>query len=325
MKTKCIKKSILLILAAALISASCTKSEKKKNHLTVTAAIFPEYDWLLNITAGVENIECILLSKSGVDLHSFQPSAKDIICIKESDLFIYTGGESDSWIKEILQETPEVRSINLLEVLEENVVEEEITEGMETEHHHHADHDEEETEYDEHVWLSLNLASKICMKISRELSELDKDNASSYEKNFSEYNEKLLALENQYSTFFSSPSASGKTLIFCDRFPFRYLAKDYGLNYYAAFSGCSAQTDASFSTMAFLTEKADQLNCSAVFILEESDGKIASTVVSNSKNKNMEILKLDSVQSVSEEKISRGYTYLNAMEQNLEVLKKAFN
>ena len=294
------------------MSASCTKSEKKKNHLTVTAAIFPEYDWLLNITAGVENIECILLSKSGVDLHSFQPSAKDIICIKESDLFIYTGGESDSWIKEILQETPEVRSINLLEVLEENVVEEEITEGM-------------ETEYDEHVWLSLNLASKICMKISRELSELDKDNASSYEKNFSEYNEKLLSLENQYSTFFSSPSASGKTLIFCDRFPFRYLAKDYGLNYYAAFSGCSAQTDASFSTMAFLTEKADKLNCSAVFILEESDGKIASTVVSNSKNKNMEILKLDSVQSVSEEKISRGYTYLNAMEQNLEVLKKALN
>ena len=200
-----------------------------------------------------------------------------------------------------------------------------MTGGHEEKHdkdHEGHDEDEEEEEYDEHVWLSLRNAKLICTEIANTLAEVDAANAEDYKTNLNNYTSELDALDKEFSDI--SDTAKNKTLIFGDRFPFRYLVDDYGIDYYAAFIGCSAESEASFETISFLAGKLDELGCDTIFTIENSDKSIAESIIRNSKNKDCEIAELNSVQSVSANEISSGVTYLSLMKQNYEVLKKYF-
>ena len=327
-----------MLLASALCVSAChlkpnTKNDKK---LSIVTTIFPEYDWVMNILGDKkENADVTMLLDNGVDLHSYQPTADDIVKIKSCDMFIYVGGESDEWVEDVLEtaDNKDMVVINLLEELGDQVKEEELIEGMQDEDEHEEDHDEDhdhehehhheegEVEYDEHVWLSLKNAKILVEKISKKLQTLDATNADSFEKNTKAYIEKLDALDKEYEAAVAEGSI--KTLLFGDRFPFRYLVDDYGLTYYAAFIGCSAETEASFETIAFLSEKVNELNLHTILTIEGSDQKIAKTIVENTSSKDQKIMVLDSMQSVTSKDVSGGENYYSVMEKNLEVLKEA--
>ena len=310
-------------LFAALLVFSCfsacekTAEKAADGALCVVATIFPAYDFVKNVV-GDAPVNVKLLLDNGVDLHSYQPTAEDILAISSCDLFIYVGGESDKWVEDVVSNAinKEIRSVDMMEVLGDALKEEETVPGMQTE-----EDNEEEEEYDEHVWLSLKNAAKLIRSISRTLKDIDPENAEKYEENASAYIEKINALDKRYKAVVDD--APVKTLVFADRFPFRYLTDDYGLSYYAAFAGCSAETEASFKTVTFLANKTDELGLRAVMKTESSDGKIAETVVRNMRDKDMTILSLDSMQTTTAKDVKNGVTYLSVMESNLEVLKQA--
>lgn len=256
---------------------------------------------------------------SGADLHSYQPSVKDIMDIASCDLFIYVGGESDSWVDETLEQTdrPGREVLSLLEVLGDAAKEEETVEGMET----HGENDSHGAEYDEHVWLSLKNAGIFCGAIAEKLAEIDPDHGEVYRENAKVYQGKLSSLDRQYQDVVDA--APQKLILFGDRFPFRYLVDDYGLSYYAAFAGCSAESEVSFQTVAFLAEKVDEKNLSSVLVIKGGDQKIAETICQNTRSGNEKILVMDSLQSTTGEEIQQGAAYLPIMEENLNVLKAA--
>jgi zinc transport system substrate-binding protein len=294
--------------------------------ISVVTTIFPEYDWVRQVVGSNSNVEITMLLDNGVDLHSYQPTAEDIMKIASCDLFIYVGGESDEWVEDALAEStnPDMKVINLLETLGDKVQEEEVVEGMEAEEEEEEEGEEgeeEEVEYDEHVWLSLKNAEILVDEIANNLAEIDADNVDTYKTNAANYVTELTALDEKYATAVSEGSAD--TILFGDRFPFRYLVDDYGLNYYAAFVGCSAETEASFETINFLSEKVDELGLKTVLTIENSDQKIAETIISNTKNKDAQILAMDSMQTTTSEDVANGVTYLGVMEENLKVLTEA--
>lgn len=322
-----------VICAALLLNISCNKStdeskkDSKTTELTIVSTIFPEYDWMVNLTAGAP-VKNELLISNGVDLHSYQASVQDIIKIAESDMFIYVGGESDFWVDDVLENHKNVKSVKLLELIKDDVKEEEVVEGMQAEEeededaeeHHHED-EEDEVEYDEHVWLSVRLANKLCAALTEKLVELDPANESIYRANYAKYSAELTSLDKEYESVINE--GNRKTVLFADRFPFRYMTDDYGLKYYAAFVGCSAETAASFETMAFLTQKVDELKLPVILVLEKSDCKIADTVIENTNAKDQKVMEMDSIQSVTVADMSAGKTYLSSMKKNLETLKEA--
>ena len=346
------KYRIIRILAALLFSAcllaGCTKAPNAEKggsagaKKSIVVTIFPEYDWVMNILGDkASEADVTMLLDSGVDLHSYQPTAMDMAKISGCDIFMYVGGESDEWAKDALASSinKDMQVLNLLEILGDKVKEEEIKEGMEHDHEHvdgehenedgDEDHDhehhheEDEIEYDEHVWLSLKNTSVICEAIESALEKIDPENKDIYKANCEEYKQKLSDLDSRYSETVSAGET--KTLLFGDRFPFRYLIDDYGLDYYAAFVGCSAESEASFETIVFLSGKMDELGLKHVMTIESSDGKIADTIIQNTGSKEQDILVLDSMQSVTSNDVKNGETYLGVMEKNLEVLKKALN
>lgn len=322
------------LLVAAGMFTGCGASEKptaQDDKLKIVTTIFPEYDWTREILGDQsERTEVTMLLDNGVDLHSYQPTADDLIKIAECDLFIYVGGESDGWVESALASTsnPDRAVINLIDTLGDSVKLEEVVEGMqETEHDHEEDEDhahdadEQEAETDEHVWLSLRNAQAVCQKIAEKLGEIDPEHEQAYTQNALAYIDQLAALDAKYQA--AVDAANNKTLVFGDRFPFRYLTEDYGLNYYAAFVGCSAETEASFETIRFLAEKTDALGLSHVLTIENLKHKIAETVVANTSDKNQQVLSMDSMQSVTSKDVAAGATYLSIMEHNLDVLTQA--
>ena len=501
------KKIISIFLMAAMIAgclAGCgqNKSNEQTNNtderkLKVVTTIFPEYDWVKEIAGDeISNMDLTMLLDNGVDLHSYQPTADDIMKISDCDLFVYVGGESDAWVEDALKEAvnKDMQVINLLDVLKDSVKTEEAMPGMQAEEGHNhgyahfddsdvqdrtladwdgdwqsvypylqdgvldevmekkaengektaeeykeyyengyktdvsqitidaenntmtfvkngvaskatyaykgyqiydyesgsrgvryffeatsgdadtpkyvqfSDHgiapgkaehfhiyagddgfdalseemenwptyypadmsgteivedmlEHEEKEYDEHVWLSLKNAQTLCNAIAKSLETVDPDHKDIYAANVNSYNDRLASLDSQYQD--AVTDASQKTLLFGDRFPFRYMVDDYGLKYYAAFAGCSAESEASFETISFLAKKVDELGLKNIITLENSDQKIAKTIRDNTKDKNQEILSLDSMQSTTSEDVKNGTTYLSVMESNLDVLKKA--
>ncbi|RHR07479.1 zinc ABC transporter substrate-binding protein [Pseudoflavonifractor sp. AF19-9AC] len=331
---KAISIALCLALAAGIMSGCGTASapERGGETLRIVTTIFPEYDWVREILGDRANhVELTMLLDDGVDLHSFQPTADDMVTISNCDLFLYTGGASDSWVEDALANAgnPDLVAMNLMEVLGDGVKTEEVVEGMqESEHHHHGeekhheDHDHEDHDHaDEHIWLSLKHAAVLCDAIADALGVIDPAHQETYAENAAAYIQKLSTLDGQYQA--AVDAASTRTLLFADRFPFRYLADDYGLTYYAAFSGCSAETEASFETVAFLAGKVDELSLPCVLTIEGAAHNIAQTVVANTSAKNQEILVLDSMQSVTAADVEGGATYLGMMEQNLETLKTA--
>ncbi|MBQ6779055.1 MAG: zinc ABC transporter substrate-binding protein [Acidaminococcaceae bacterium] len=367
--------TIFILLVTVLLGFSgCGSSDKSggakedtsKPKLKIVATIFPEYSWTKELLGSHEkDVELTILAKKGVDMHSYQPSAEDILRIANCDLFLYVGGESDKWVDKALKEggNPKRRVLNLMKLMGDRAKVEEEVEGMEKHDHHehdkeanahpkkdkqdekHEHHDKdkheekhehekehdtvkhdvkvhhEQPEYDEHVWLSLKNADIVCKAIAEELAALDSKNAETYRANYTAYSKKMAALDAKYKE--AVTKAPVKTVLFGDRFPFRYLTDDYGLQYYAAFNGCSAETEASFATVAFLAKKMDELKLPAVLTIEGRQHKLAQTIVENTKAKNQKVLTLNSMQSVTEEEIKKGITYLAVMEQNLNVFKEA--
>ncbi len=327
--------TIIFTLTAIFMLSSCNKKTADAK-IKIVTTIFPEYDWVQNILGEkAGQADLTLLLDKGVDLHSYQPTVQDMAKLSVADIFIYVGGESDEWVEDALKtvKNKHMRVVNLLEVLGDKVKEEEVVEGMEGEHHHDdhhegeehdADehhHDEEEAEYDEHVWLSLKNARLLCAAITETLCAVDEKNAATYRANLASYDKTLAALDSQYAD--AVKNAPLKTLVFGDRFPFRYLVDDYGISYYAAFAGCSAETEASFKTVAFLAAKVDELALPAVCKIESGDGKIAGTIIQNSKAKQAKVLTLNSLQSASSRDLSDGTSYIGIMQENLSVLKEA--
>lgn len=293
----------------------CDSQEKQQKRLSIVATTFPEYDWVKNIVGNDSLFEITLLEK-GVDLHSFEPTPENILQISKADLFIYVGGESDEWVEKALEnpQNPNRKVVNMMQVLGEKVKVEKIVEGMEEEHHH-----EEGEEMDEHVWLSLQNASILVRHIADSLVALSPEKKEMIVANANAYREKLEALDAE----FAKVIVPGKTILFGDRFPFRYLVDDYKISYYAAFVGCSAETEASFKTIAFLAKKVDELNLKTIFVLESRTHKIAETIRDNTKSKDQQILPLHSIQSISDLDLQNGVNYYRLMRQNLEVLKRA--
>lgn len=349
-------KKLLSVFTALTLMAGCftacstntvSAAEENKN-LQIVTTIFPEYDWVMNILGdNPANAEVTMLLDNGADLHSYQPSAADILKISTCDVFVYVGGESDEWVDDVLKEATnkDMIVINLMDELGNAVKEEEIIEGMEGHDHEH-EHDEEEdhehdhehededhdhehhheegeVEYDEHVWLSLKNAAVLVASIADAIEKADAANAETYRANASAYIGKLNALDKEYSDMVSS--ASRNVVLFGDRFPFRYLTDDYGLIYYAAFVGCSAESEASFETIMFLAGKVDENSLPVVLTIEGKDHKIAETIISNTATKDQKILTLDSMQTTTMADVKNGTTYISVMESNFEVLKEALN
>lgn len=314
----------LSLVLFTIFFVGCNDTEKvdtaKGKKLSVVTTIYPEYAWVKEILgARVDSLDLLLLVKNGMDLHSFNPSAKDIATIANADVVVYVGGESDQWVAKALAATPKAGrvALNLMELLGDRVKEEEVVEGMEHEHAEEA----EEVENDEHVWLSLKNAEILVRQLAEAVAKLDTAHATEYHMNAALYIAKVSALDAQYRA--TVESAERKVILVGDRFPFRYLVDDYGLKYYAAFVGCSAESEASFETVAFLANKMDSLSLPAILTIDGGDGKIAQAVLTASKkSKDAPVLTLNSMQSVTEEQINSGVDYLSMMQDNLEVLKK---
>lgn len=352
-----------LILAAHEAAGSQTKESPR---VKIAATTFPLYDWTREVLGErLAETDLVLLQQSGVDLHSYSPSAADLRQIASCDLFMFVGGESDEWTERALAQkgNPRRRVLNLVKTLGSAAKEEKIVEGMEHEHHHHdadhdkdkdhvkkhdhddddhdhakkydhdehdhakkhdhdEDHDEDEHEIDEHVWLSLRHAATFVKAIAAELATVDHANAGTYRANAEAYCAKLFALDSAYRKVVAN--AKRKTILVADRFPFRYLADDYGLEYFAAFSGCSAESEASFKTVMFLAKKVDALSLPVIVTMEGANHKIAETVRRTTKAKDQRILTLDSLQSTGGEAAKTTH-YLETMRRNLETLKAALN
>ncbi len=379
----------LAVVLAASMAAGCasgttgsittddtTNAEGKS--LSVVTTIFPIYDWTKEVLGeDLENVTLTYLEDTGADVHSYEPTVDDMITMAECDIFVYVGGESDTWVDAVLANAtnPDMVVINLSEVLDGYVLEEAEVEGMQehdhdeectdedhdhddectdeecTEDHDHDDectdeectedhdHDDECTdedctedhehdedcdhdhEFDEHVWLSLNNAAIICQAIANELSALNPAQADLYAANVAAYITALNDLDEQYAAVVAD--ATQTTLLFADRFPFLYMMEDYGLSYYAAFSGCSSETEASFETIAFLAGKIDELGLTIVLTTEDPASGVAETVIASTANKDMTILQLDSMQAVTASEVADGATYLSTMASNLEVIAQA--
>ena len=316
-----LKKLMTGVLAAFMLAGCAPKQQQNTTKLKIVATTFPQYDWIREIIGKDNaNVDLQLLMKNGGDLHSYQPTAGDIANIADANLFVYVGGESDEWVDDALKEktNKDMKVVNMMQTLGDDIDEEE--EGLEKESE---DHDHEEIEYDEHVWLSLKRAQKIVKAIADELGELDSTNAKKYQENAEAYIAKLAALDKSYESTVNT--VKNKTWIFADRMPFHYLAKDYGITTYAAFNGCSTETNASFNTIVSLAKYADELGIKHIMTIEGSDKKLAKAVIENTTDKNQDILTLNSLQSVSQSDIDKGLTYYGAMEENLKVLAQSFN
>ena len=322
------KKIIAVLLCVMMVFAfsSCSDDEvtiiEDDSNLDVVVTVYPEYDWVKNI-AGQVPVNITLLLDNGVDLHSYQPTTEDLVTIGTSGLFVYVGGESDAWVDSALTVTsnPAGVNVNLMEALGEELREEEVKEGMQAETE---EEDEDEVEYDEHVWLSLKNAVTCVNAILDGMCEADPENADAYKVNASAYIKELEALDSEYASVVSE--AKNNTLVFGDRFPFLYMTKDYGLDYYAAFVGCSAESEASFETVAFLSSKVDELGLKYVLAIEGSNNGIAQTVADNATAEDVSVLTINSLQSVTSQDLESGeLSYIGIMTENLEVLRTALN
>ena len=292
-------------------------AERGEEPLRVVATVFPAWDWLRELTAGQEGrVELTLLQSGGVDMHSYQPTARDLLTVQECDLLVCVGGQSDVWLERALAGTGDgPRVVRLVEALGEQAYTALPALGTQAEEDHDHDHEEEA---DEHVWLSVANARTLTGVLAETLAELDPE--GDYAARAAAYGEQLDALDESYRQ--AVEAGSRTVLLFGDRFPFAHLARDYGLTCYAAFTGCSAETEASFATVARLAAAAEENGLHTILITETSDGSLADTIAATTQS-GLEKAVLNSMQAVSEEQIENGLTWLAVMEANREVLAAA--
>ena len=310
------KITIVTIMFISLLCLNGCSINNKKNKLTIIASSFPGYDFARAITKDSNNIEVKMLLNPGTEMHNYEPTPQDIIKINNSKMFIYVGGDSDEWINDIIGDidTSKTKLVKLMDLV--NVVEEEHVIGMEVED----EEEEEETEYDEHVWTSPKNAITIINKIKDIIIDIDKDNQNLYENNALNYINKLNVIDNEIKNIVNN--GIRKEIIIGDRFPFRYFTDEYNLSYYAAFPGCSEQTEASAKTISFLIDKVKNDNIPVVFHIELSKGNIAKTI---SEETGAKVLEFNSAHNISQKDFDRGVTYIDIMNNNIKALKEALN
>lgn len=298
----------LIICISAILTLSGCGGEKMADDgkISIVATAFPHYDFARQITKGVENVEIKMLISPGSEVHTYEPTPSDILAISSCDLFIYTGGESDIWVKEILKssENAGMSVVSFMEICSPD--------GHGGEEHEH------EHEYDEHVWTLPIMSEAICQQIALELCRIDKENEALYKANLESYLEKLRELDKDFQSVMAQ--ARRDSIVVADRFPFYHMATHYKLKYHAAYPGCSSSTEPSASVMASLSEKVKSENIPYVFTIEFSNQKIAKSVIEGT---DAEILTLHSCHNVSKEDFDGGITYIDLMRQNTANLRKA--
>ncbi len=306
--------AMILTLTMFFSLVSCSAPVKSESKISVISSVFPSYDFVRRLTKDVDNIENSMLIIPGTEPHSYEPSVRDMARIKESSLFIYLGGESDEWVESLLDTfgENEIRTLKMTDCV--SLLSEEEKEGMQSGEEHHGV--SAQGENDEHVWTSPKNAVLISEKIKDFLCETDSENSEKYTANFESFKSELLTLDAEFKSVFSKSSV----LIVADRFPFRYLSAEYGFDYYAAFPGCSTESDPSAATIAFLENKAREINAKAVFYTEFSSQKVADTLCEAVGAKK---LMLHSCHNVSPADFENGTTYLSLMKQNLKNIQEA--
>lgn len=330
---------LLALFPFILFTSGCAPAEKKVGK-TALCSVFPVYDWMRELTAGVaDGVRPSLLNKNGADMHSYQPSAADIVNIAGSDLFVCIGGFSDSWIGDIptSMNTSQLRVSLYAELFGEDAERESVE--HESEEHRGEDsplHDHTDDGHggyngtvpapslpDEHIWLSLKNAVRSCEILTEKLCAVDPENSSAYRKNCDSYTEKLKTLSDEYES--AANESDCRSILFADRFPFSGLMQDCGISVYSAFSGCSSETDAGYDTIARLAEALHTTGLRGVTVTESSDKRLAETVIKTCNDPDRRIFVLDSMQSVTEKQVLEGKTYLGTARENLSVFKEAIN
>lgn len=306
--------AIALILGASVFAV--VKLSQNKKTVNILSSSFIGYDFARAVVG--DESEVSMLLKPGAEMHDYEPTPEDIINIKNAELFIYIGGESDGWVDDLLKdnEIPEEKTLRLMDLVE--VKEEELSDGMEEYEHDSEEAHEEEVEYDEHIWTSPVNAIKLVNGIKDRLLIIHPKNKDVYEKNANAYTTRLSDIDQKIREVVAS--SNKKELIFGDRFPFRYLVDEYGLDYYAAFSGCSEQTEASSQTTAFLINKAKSDNIKVILKIELTSDKLAQSIADEAGAK---VMTLNAAHNISSEDFAKGTTYADMMENNIEVLKEA--
>ena len=303
-----------VVVLLCLFIVGCTNSDVTSDKIKIVSTMFPGYDFARAITGDMADLN--MLIKPGVEVHTYDPSPRDIINIKSSDIFIYVGGESEEWVDDILGEidTNKTKVIRLMDYV--NLVQEELKEGMQEEE----ESEEEEEEYDEHIWTSPLNEIKIINYLKDEIIKLDPDNKKIYEENANNYIKELDEIDTEFREIVKNGKRT--TIVFGDRFPLRYFVDEYGLDYYAAFPGCAEQTEASAKTISFLIDKVKREDIPVVFKIELSNGKIADTIASES---NAKVLEFHTAHNISLKDFNDGITYVDIMRKNIKVLKEALN
>ena len=317
------RKGIRLLLCALLLLGAlsgCAQQQRidpDDGKLHVVTTIFAPYDFAREI--GGEDVSVTMLLKPGSEVHSYEPSPKDIIAIRNADVFVYVGGESDVWVRDVLAgvDNPDLRVVTLMDCVQ--ALEEETVEGMQGEEDHDHDHGEE-TEYDEHVWTSPKNAALICEKLADAFAAADPAHAADYAQRCGDYVEKLNQIDAEFQDVVEH--AARKTMVFADRFPLRYFADAYGLDYYAAYPGCADAAEPSAATVAFLIDKVRAEGIPVVFTIELSNGKLADTICEATGAKKLEFA---TCHNVTAQAFADGATYLQLMERNVQALREALN
>lgn len=320
-KTKVLPFLAALVVCILFCGCSIEKySDDDLNKVKIVTTIFPASDFAKNVAG--DNAKITQLLKPGAESHTFEPTAQNMMEISTCDIFIYAGGESDTWIEDILEATDgKVKIISMLDCVKK--LEEEQTEGMKGEGGalmEYLEEEEEEEEWDEHVWMSPVNAVKITEEITNVLCEVDSENSDVYKNNASVYISKLNELDATYrNTLFN---VKNHTIVVADRFPFRYLTNEYNLDYYGAFLGCSEDAEVTATTLVSLCEKVKENNIDTVFVIEFSNEKIAKSICEVTGAK---IGYLHSCHNLSNEEIKRGEDYISLMKKNLSELKDALD
>ena len=305
-----IKKIISIVLAAGmLLLCGCSSNNNaKKEKLQIVTTIFPAYDYARQVFG--DKADVTMLLKPGMESHTYDPSAKDIVKIKECDLFIYNGGESDVWVDNLLKSTENVNVLKMMDCVQP--LEEEELVGVETEEEHG---DGEEEEYDEHIWTSPKNAVLIVDGIKQQAIAIDKDNSKYYEQTAAEYTDKINDLDKRFEELLKGEK---RYFVFGDRFPLLYFFKEYGLNYYAAFPGCGSETEPSAQTVSFLNEKlSDDDTVKTVFHIELSNCKLADTLAGEN---NLPTSEFHTCHNITADDFKAGESYVSLMERNYNML-----
>ena len=332
MRKKIICIFLVICFTFSLCSCDTSNNEKDSDKIKILCTLFPQYDWIRNITAGVDNVEVSLIIANGTDPHSYQPTAADIMNISNCDMLVYVGGDSDTWVKKAIERSKN-QSINTVALTElDGITLHDISSGSHTheddgegEHEEHSHEGHSHSALDEHLYLSLENACTAVKRLATKICDLDPENSDIYLRNASEYALKLTNLSQSLKESVEQIPEHDRFILFADRFPFVYLLSDYGIHYSAAFEGCTTDVDADFDTIIRLIHEADEHNVNYIVVTESSDASLANTVISSTKTKDQKILTFNSMQAISKTQIENGVTYLSIMQENVNQVKIALN